>query len=140
MPVSKVNSSGGQPEKLVTNRRIGHLILQMRVGRFSLLFLLAAISVFAQKYNPATWSLRLDPTAARPGSKVLARLDASKLDYAAAKDLHRTDRDFPVAWTKSYGKGRVFLSTFGHLPETWDNPAIQKMYFEAIRWTMRAKE
>src|SRR5580700_249715 len=76
MPVSKVNSSGGQPEKLVTNRRIGHLILQMRVGRFSLLFLLAAISVFAQKYNPATWSLRLDPTAARPGSKVLARLDA----------------------------------------------------------------
>jgi thiol:disulfide interchange protein len=48
----------------------------MRVGRFSLLFLLAAISVFAQKYNPATWSLRLDPTAARPGSKVLARLDA----------------------------------------------------------------
>jgi type 1 glutamine amidotransferase len=71
---------------------------------------------------------------------VLARLDARKLDYAAAKDLHRTDKDFPVAWTKMYGKGRVFLSTFGHLPETWDNPAIQKMYFEAIKWAMRAKE
>jgi type 1 glutamine amidotransferase len=71
---------------------------------------------------------------------VLARLDAGKLDYAAAKDLHRTDKDFPVAWTKSYGKGRVFLSTFGHLPETWDNPAIQKMYFEAIKWAMGAKE
>jgi uncharacterized protein len=67
---------------------------------------------------------------------VLARLDASKLDYAAAQDLHRTDRDFPVAWTKPYGKGRVFFSTFGHLPETWDNLAIQKMYFEAIKWAM----
>ncbi len=71
---------------------------------------------------------------------VLARLDASKLDFAAAKDLHRTDKDFPVAWTKPYGKGRVFLSTFGHFAETWDNPAIQKMYFEAIKWAMGMKE
>lgn len=68
---------------------------------------------------------------------VLARLDASKLDYSKAKNLHRTDRDFPVAWTKNYGKGRVFYSTFGHLPETWDNPAVQKMYFEAIKWAMK---
>ena len=67
---------------------------------------------------------------------VLARLDASKLDFSKAKDLHRTDKDFPVAWTKTYGKGRVFYSTFGHLPETWDNPAIQKMYFEAIKWAL----
>ena len=68
---------------------------------------------------------------------VLARLDAAKLDYSKARDLHRTDRDFPVAWTKNYGKGRVFYSTFGHLPETWDNPAVQKMYFEAIKWAMK---
>ncbi len=71
---------------------------------------------------------------------VLARLDADKLDYAKAEDLHRTDRDFPVAWYKTYGKGRVFYSTFGHLPESWDNPAIRKMYFEAIRWSMGVKE
>jgi type 1 glutamine amidotransferase len=68
---------------------------------------------------------------------VLARLDASKLDFSKARDLHRADRDFPVAWSKSYGKGRVFYSTLGHLPESWDNPAIQKMYFEAIQWAMK---
>lgn len=67
---------------------------------------------------------------------VLARLDASKLDFNSARQLRRTDKDFPVAWSKSYGKGRVFYSTFGHAPETWDNPAIQKMYFEAIKWAM----
>jgi type 1 glutamine amidotransferase len=33
-----------------------------------------------------------------------------------------------------YGKGRVFYSSLGHLPETWDNPSIQAMYTEAIRW------
>jgi type 1 glutamine amidotransferase len=67
---------------------------------------------------------------------VLARLDASKLDSNAARQLHRKDNDFPVAWTKSYGKGRVFYSTFGHAAETWDNPAIQTMYLEAIKWAM----
>src|SRR5579871_2796426 len=67
---------------------------------------------------------------------VLASLDASKLDYSKAKDLHGATKDFPVAWTKSYGKGRVFYSVFGHTPEVWDNPAIQKMYIAAIKWAM----
>lgn len=67
---------------------------------------------------------------------VLASLDASKLDYAKAQQLHRTDKDFPVAWSKMYGKGRVFYSTFGHAAETWDDPRVQKMYLEAIKWSM----
>lgn len=67
---------------------------------------------------------------------VLARLDASKLDLAN-KNVHRTDKDFPVAWAKMYGKGRVFYSTFGHTEESWDNPDVQKMYLEAIRWALR---
>jgi type 1 glutamine amidotransferase len=76
----------------------------------------------------------------RDNVHVLARLDASKLDFSKAKDLHRTDKDFPVAWTKTYGAGRVFYSTFGHLPSTWDNPAVQKMYLEAIKWALHSKE
>jgi type 1 glutamine amidotransferase len=67
---------------------------------------------------------------------VLARLDSSKLDFSKP-EIRRTDRDFPVAWATMYGKGRVFYSTFGHADETWDNPAIQKMYLEAIRWALR---
>jgi type 1 glutamine amidotransferase len=67
---------------------------------------------------------------------VLARLDASKLDFTKP-NIHRTDKDFPVAWTKTYGKGRVFYSTFGHADATWDDPRVQKMYLEAIKWAMR---
>jgi hypothetical protein len=67
---------------------------------------------------------------------VLASLDASKIDLKNP-NVHRTDRDFPVAWAKMYGKGRVFYSTFGHAAETWDNPMIQKMYLEAIKWSLR---
>ena len=36
-----------------------------------------------------------------------------------------------------YGKGRVFYSTFGHADESWDNPLVQKMYLEAVKWAMR---
>jgi type 1 glutamine amidotransferase len=43
---------------------------------------------------------------------------------------------FPVAWSKMYGKGRVFYSTLGHTEESWDDPDIRKMYFEAIKWAL----
>lgn len=66
---------------------------------------------------------------------VLARLDATKLDLKAPL-VHRTDGDFPVAWTKSYGKGRVFYSTLGHSRELWDTPWLQQMYFQALKWVM----
>ena len=52
--------------------------------------------------------------------RVLARLDPMSVDLAAPL-VHRTDGDFPVAWVKTHGKGRVFYSTLGHLPESWDN-------------------
>ena len=67
---------------------------------------------------------------------VLASLDASKLDYSKP-EIHRTDHDFPVAWAKMYGKGRVFYSTFGHANEAWDNPMVQQMYLEAVKWALR---
>jgi uncharacterized protein len=66
---------------------------------------------------------------------VLARLDPTSVDLKAPL-VHRRDADFPVAYTKRYGKGRVFYSTLGHGRELWDEPWLQKMYFEALRWTM----
>ncbi len=76
-----------------------------------------------------------DKPYSRDKVRVLARLDASKLDMTK-KDIHRKDADFPVAMAKNYGKGRVFWSTFGHAAETWDDPAVQKMYLEALKWSM----
>ena len=67
---------------------------------------------------------------------VLMSLDAGKLDLANPK-IHRADHDFVVTWAKMYGKGRVYYSTLGHPEENWDDPRLQKMYFEAIRWAMR---
>jgi type 1 glutamine amidotransferase len=66
--------------------------------------------------------------------RVLLRLDTSKLP--AKPNFHRTDGDFPLAWAKMYGKGRVFYSSLGHDAKTWDNPDVYHMYFEAIKWSL----
>jgi len=45
-----------------------------------------------------------------------------------------------VAWSKMYGKGRVFYSTLGHTEESWQDPDVRKMYFEAIKWALQMTE
>ncbi|MEW5983633.1 MAG: ThuA domain-containing protein [Acidobacteriota bacterium] len=71
----------------------------------------------------------------RDDIRVVARLDETKIDLTRPL-VHRTDGDFPIAWAKTWGKGRVFYSGLGHGPEAWDHPAVQRMYFEAIRWAL----
>ncbi len=83
-------------------------------------------------YQPKEWS--------RSKVNVLLRLDASKLDYANNPRIHRVDHDFPVAWSKMYGKGRVFYSTLGHTEESWEDPDIRTMYFEAVKWALGMTE
>jgi type 1 glutamine amidotransferase len=67
---------------------------------------------------------------------VLLRLDASKMP--ANSSLRNPD--FPLAWWKMYGNGRVFYSSLGHAPETWDNRNVAQMYFEALKWALGLDE
>lgn len=66
---------------------------------------------------------------------VLASLDIRSLNLQQA-GVRRADLDFPVAWIKRYGKGRVFYSGLGHTVESWDDPRVQSMYLEGIRWAL----
>lgn len=75
----------------------------------------------------------------RSALRVLAHLDAGRLDLSRPL-VHRTDRDFPVAWAKTYGSGRVFYSTLGHESALWDAGPVAPMYFEALRWALRLVE
>ena len=83
-------------------------------------------------YQAKDWS--------RSKVKVLLSLDASKLDFSNKPGIHRTDRDFAVAWSKMYGNGRVFYSSLGHTRESWSDPDIRTMYFEAIKWGLKMTE
>jgi type 1 glutamine amidotransferase len=83
-------------------------------------------------YQAKQWS--------RDKVNVLMRLDEKKLNYDDNPRIHRADRDFAIAWSKMYGKGRVFYSTLGHTIESWNDPDIQKMYFESIKWVLGLTE
>jgi type 1 glutamine amidotransferase len=69
-------------------------------------------------YQPKDWE--------RSKVNVLLSLDPTKLDYANNPRIHRADHDF--------------YSTLGHTEESWEDPDIRKMYFEAIKWTLGMTE
>lgn len=84
-----------------------------------------------EMYQPKSWS--------REKVNVIMRLDDSKLDYSKTPKA-RADRDFAITWSKMHGKGRVFYSSLGHTRESWQDPQVQKMYLEAIRWVLGGSE
>jgi len=92
----------------------------------------------ATKHLAATFALTDEfyqaKAFSRDAIRVLLRLDVSKMP--PNPELHRTDGDFPLAWAKTYGKGRVFYSSLGHAASTWDNPDVYRLYFEALKWSL----
>lgn len=72
----------------------------------------------------------------RSDVNVLLRLDVSNLETEALETQLPPDLDIPVAWTKRYGKGRVFVSSLGHHTEAFDDPDIERMYAEGTKWAL----
>ncbi len=61
----------------------------------------------------------------RPRVHVLLRLDAASVGAAG---------DYPLAWTSTYGSGRVYYNALGHFPSTWNDRRFQEQIAAAIRW------
>ena len=86
----------------------------------------ATLNIADEFYQPKAFS--------RDKARVLLRLDASKMPPNA--EYHGTNGDMPLVWAKTYGKGRVFYSSFAHDAATWDNRNVRQMYFEALKWAL----
>jgi putative membrane-bound dehydrogenase-like protein len=66
---------------------------------------------------------------------VLLSIDPTSVDLKK-EAVHRTDKDFAVAWTKEFGKGRVFYTSLGHRPEVWKDERYLKLIEGGFRWAM----
>ncbi len=66
---------------------------------------------------------------------VLVSIDTSSVDLTN-RNVHRADHDFPQVWAKRYGKGRVFSSALGHTDASWDDPNLQRIVLEGIKWAI----
>lgn len=69
-------------------------------------------------------------------SHVLLRLDPHSVDLTKP-GVHLRYYGWPVAWTRSFGKGRVYYNSLGHEEAVWNDPRYQKMLLQAIKWVMR---
>jgi type 1 glutamine amidotransferase len=64
---------------------------------------------------------------------VLMSLDTTSVDLNAP-EVAREDGDFPLAWRRNYGQGRVFYTALGHFSETWLDERFQTMLLNALIW------
>lgn len=71
----------------------------------------------------------------RERTHVLLGLEPSSVDLAA-KNVHRNDRDFALAWCHPYGKGRVFYTALGHRDEVWQDPRFRTLLVQGIAWAI----
>jgi type 1 glutamine amidotransferase len=68
------------------------------------------------------YTFRANP---RPGVDVLLRLDERSAGASG---------DYPLAWAKSYGTGRVYYNALGHFSATWEDSRFHSQLLGAIRW------
>jgi uncharacterized protein len=43
----------------------------------------------------------------------------------------------PLAWSRRYGRGRVFYDALGHFPATWSDPHQRQLVADGLRWAMK---
>ena len=66
----------------------------------------------------------------------LLRLDNNSVNLSVP-GVNRSDGDFALAWTRSFGSGRVFYTALGHREEVWQDKRFQQHLLNGIRWTMK---
>lgn len=58
----------------------------------------------------------------------------------AVATVRHEEKDWPIAWTRPYGKGRVFVTVFGHSrwepgsKDPLENPPFRQMIVQAVEW------
>lgn len=67
--------------------------------------------------------------------RVLMSLDNSSVD-TDKEGVKRLDKDFALAWVRTYGKGRVFYTALGHREEVWQDERFQEHLLKGIRWAL----
>jgi putative membrane-bound dehydrogenase-like protein len=57
------------------------------------------------------------------------------VDRTVLEVRRENGHDEPWTWVRTYGKGRVFYTAWGHDQRTWGNQAFQQLVTQGIRWS-----
>ncbi len=64
-------------------------------------------------------------------------LDDPKIEPRPWTGYKRPDNVYPVTWIRTYGKGRMFYSSLGHMPDTFTTPAIVGHFLAGVQYLTR---
>ncbi|MDF0540877.1 ThuA domain-containing protein [Sphingobium sp. H39-3-25] len=78
------------------------------------------------------YSFKTNPRAA--GANIVLTLDESTYQPVGMMNQDLRMGDHPLAWTNCVGKGRMFYSAIGHMPETYGQPQHVALLEDAITW------
>ena len=79
------------------------------------------------------------PPYSRDKVHVLLSFDAAKTDMHQKPDCDicdRADNDIAVSWIRSYGKGRIFYASIGHLPTLFETPSMAKFFLAGLEFVL----
>ena len=71
--------------------------------------------------------------------RVLLSLDPIVTDMMQGRcfgQCLRDDNDYPVAWIRQHGKGRVFYTTLGHNPDLFWEPRMLAMFLAGTQYAL----
>ncbi len=92
-----------------------------------------------REFQIAEQAFQLQEPALRGHLRVLLSVDVEKTGFAPGRRIlavRKEDRDFPMAWIRRHGKGRVFYSGFGHSAQTFWNPAVLAHFLAGIQYAL----
>ncbi|MBL8226925.1 MAG: ThuA domain-containing protein [Bryobacterales bacterium] len=98
------------------------------------------VKVFeGQSFDYSDEIFRFQPPYSRDKVRVLLSVDLANTDMNQGKcfgTCFRDDNDYPIAWIRQHGKGRVFYTTLGHNPYVFWEPRMVRMFLGALQYVM----
>jgi len=73
------------------------------------------------------------PPYDRTKLRVLMSINPAETNMGA-RWINRKDGDFALTWVKSYGQGRVFVTSFGHMTQIFFDPRVLQFYLDAVQF------
>jgi type 1 glutamine amidotransferase len=71
--------------------------------------------------------------------RVLLSIDTERTDMSPERRFlpeRAADHDFPMSWIKTYGKGRVFYTSFGHNTHMFQDRRLLEHYLAGIQYAL----
>ena len=90
----------------------------------------------AARALPSVWEIKDEIYQFENYSRDRVHVILSMSDASVGSKGKREDRDYPIAWCRDYGEGKVFYTSLGHREDVWTNPLYQAHLLGGIEWTL----